>query len=102
MPAKSSDTNLNSQNLASGKHNPAMHNDIEAKVFHVFSSSLARPSILLGASIGGFTGSISLYWLAKYFGFNYSASSSLIWLLAGAGIGLLIEIVVSGFRKNSK
>ena len=101
MTAKPSDTNLKSPSLSTSKHNPAVHNDVEAKVFHVISSSLARPSILLGASIGGFTGSVSLYWLAKYYGFNYSASSSIIWLLVGASIGLLIEIIISVFRKSN-
>ena len=100
MTAQPSDTNLKSPSHSASKHNPAVHNDVEAKVFHIISSSLARPSILLGASIGGFTGSVSLYWLAKYYGFNYSASSSIIWLLVGASIGLLIEIIISVFRKS--
>ncbi len=76
--------------------------DTNATLFHIITSTLARPSVLLGASIGGFVGSISLYTLAKYMGFPYSLTTSLVWLTIGAFAGLIIESVVTLFSRRNR
>jgi CBS-domain-containing membrane protein len=67
----------------------------EAHIFHITSQTLARPSVLLGAAIGAFVGSTSLYILAKYAGFSYSLSISIIWLITGAVLGLVFEAIIT-------
>ena len=68
---------------------------LEAHTFHAINKTFARPSVLLGAAIGGFLGSTSLYLLAKYAGFGYSVTTSLLWLCFGAIAGLVVELVAS-------
>ncbi|MFO0970902.1 MAG: hypothetical protein U0520_00940 [Candidatus Saccharimonadales bacterium] len=67
-------------------HKPAVEKTSEA-----LGKTIARPSGIAGATIAAFLGLLSIYSIAKFAGFELSGSEMPLLLLAGFGVGLLVE-----------
>lgn len=84
-----------SRNFSKLIHTPAIE-----KTSEVAGATIARPSVLLGATstaavLGGF-----LYITARINGFNLSGSEFLLSLIVGAVLGLIIEGIAKLFKRK--
>lgn len=66
------------------------------------SSSVARSSLMLGAVVLGLVANIVVWLFAKYSGYSYSPSLTILTLIIGATLGLLVEFLLAIFRRKSK
>lgn len=78
-------------------HNPTME-----KINSVGSKTVARPSGLLGGGIFAFLGTLLIYIMSRYYGFEYNFFFFLGLMAAGFFIGLCVEILVYPLIKRSK
>jgi hypothetical protein len=75
-------------------HQPAIE-----KASALAGNTIMRPSLALGAALGAFVGGTVLYFLARKYGFRLSGSEFLLTGLAGAFLGVLLELFASLARK---
>lgn len=78
-------------------HNKAVEGTSEA-----LEKSIMRPSIVLGASLTGFIGTLAMYLVAKRNGFELSGFEFIGFAAIGAVIGILSEGIIRQLRKRSK
>ena len=70
-------------------------------ISNVGAQTIARPSGLLGGSIAAFAGSLTLYFLAKQYGFRYNYLMMFMLFVGGFAIGGIVELLGwKLFRKN--
>ena len=69
-------------------HNPAVD-----AVSTSAAKTVARPSAFLGGSIGALTGSATLLYMAKHYGFSYNYTVFLVLFAGGFIAGLLVELL---------
>ena len=88
---------------SSRKFSKFIHNPVVEKTSEMLSSTIARPSGILGAGIVGFIGFAVVLYFAKRNGFALPSNSSLfVLVLVGGWIcGLLVEALVKTVKKIS-
>jgi hypothetical protein len=70
-----------------------VHSPTIEALSEVSSKTVARPSGLLGGSIGAFTGSVIILYMANHYGFRYNYSLFLILFVGGFLVGLGFELL---------
>jgi hypothetical protein len=70
------------------------------KMSDVVSTTIARPSSLLAASVSAFLLTGSLYLVARYYGFALSGSETIIAFIAGWVLGLIFDLIRSLTKKR--
>jgi len=88
---------------SSRKFSKFIHNPAVEKTSEMLSSTIARPSGILGAGIVGFIGFAVVLYFAKRNGFALPSNSSLfvLVLVGGWACGLLVEALVKTVKKIS-
>jgi hypothetical protein len=76
-------------------HQPAIRAISEAA-----STTVSRPSGLLGGGLVAFIGTSSYLYLAKHLGFTYNYLVFLLLFVGGFAIGLILELLVHATLKN--
>jgi hypothetical protein len=71
-----------------------IHQPIVRAVSEGAAKTVTRPSGLLGGGLLAFLGSSSYFVLAKYIGFSYNYSVSLLLFVGGFVLGLALELLV--------
>ncbi len=74
-------------------HKPAVE-----KTSEIVGKTIARPSGMVGASVGAFIGLLSIYSVAKFAGFALSGSEMPLLLAGGFAIGLFAEWAYKSIR----
>jgi hypothetical protein len=77
-----------------------IHQPVVRVVSEGAAKTVSRPSGLLGGGLLAFLGSGSYFVLAKYVGFSYNYSVSLMFFVGGFVLGLGLELLVH-FMTNS-
>lgn len=75
-----------------------VHNRVVESVSEVLEETVLRPSVLIGGAIVGLIGGSIFYIYARIAGFPLSGSEFLISLIAGALIGVVLEIIYKWFK----
>lgn len=68
-----------------------IHNPTIEKASELIGQTVARPSVLMGATTTAALLSIFLYIIARIYGFSLSGSELLLSLIVGAALGLVVE-----------
>jgi len=79
-----------------------VHLPVVKTVSEASSKTVARPSGLLGGGITAFVGSTGYLLLAKYMGFTYNYFLFVLLFVAGFGLGLIIELALSGLASKKQ
>lgn len=89
------------QQMSSGERlfSRFIHNDSVEAVSSVLAATIGRPSILLGATVGGLVFGASLYIYAREYGLMLTSSEIIIGLLIGGLIGLIVECLGRIFKR---
>jgi hypothetical protein len=70
------------------------HNKTVETISDIGSTTVARPSGLLGGSILAFIGNLTLLYYSKHYGFRYNYALFVILFIGGFLVGSIIEVVV--------
>ncbi|TAK88919.1 hypothetical protein EPO04_02290 [Patescibacteria group bacterium] len=76
---------------ASRTFSKVIHSPVVERTSEVVGSTIARPSVTVGATGGALIFSTTLYLYARYYGFTLKGSEIWIGLLVGGVIGLVAE-----------
>lgn len=76
-----------------------IHNQKVEIVSDVAGGTIARPTGLLYGGIFSLLSSLTLYIVAKHYGYEYTFSAGIIFFVGGFALGLLIEILTKMFKK---
>lgn len=87
---------------ASRAFSKVIHNPAVERTSEVVGSTIARPSVTVGATGGALIFSTTLYLYARYYGFTLKGSEIWIGLLVGGVIGLLLEFGLRLVRRRRK
>ncbi len=77
-----------------------VHNRVVENVSEVLEETVLRPSVLIGGAIVGLLGGGLFYVFARMQGFPLSGSEFVISMLAGALIGVVLEIIYKWFKHS--
>lgn len=77
-----------------------VHNRIVEDISEVLEETVLRPSVLIGGAVVGLVGGGIFYLYARTQGFPLSGSEFLVTMLAGALIGVVLEIVYKWFKHS--
>ncbi len=75
-----------------------VHNRAVESISEVLEETVLRPSVLIGGATVGLVGGTIFYIYARLAGFTLSGSEFLISMLAGALIGIVLEIIYKWFK----
>lgn len=75
-----------------------IHTPVVDRASNALAGTIGRPSVLLGASTGGFIFGSTLYIYGRHYGLWLQGSEIVIGLLIGAVVGLLIEGLIRLFK----
>ncbi len=80
-----------------------IHQPMVEKVSEVASTTVARPSGIIGGGSFALLGSILLLWLTKHYGYEYNYLMFIVFMAVGFGIGLVVELMLHmAFAKRRK
>lgn len=79
-----------------------IHQPVIESVSEVASKTVFRPSVTLGAGLGAFLGGSIIYFVARHYGFTLSGSEFILAGVAGAGIGIVMELLSTVGRRLLK
>lgn len=80
-----------------------VHNKSIDKLSNIGSSTIARPSGILGGSISAFLGSSILLFTAKHYGFSYNYLLLILLFVIGFLIGSSLELIIwATYYRNKK
>jgi hypothetical protein len=77
-----------------------IHQPVVRAISDASSSTISRPSGLLGGGLVAFLGTTSYLYLAKHLGFTYNYLVFLLLFVGGFAIGLILELLVHTTLKN--
>ena|GEM_PF-6391556 len=79
--------------MSKGKHNISL----KKFIIQFTGSTIARSSLLLGAALGAFAGTITLYFLSINKGLLINNSLILIFTISGIFTGIIIDLTINLF-----
>ena len=71
-----------------------MHNKVVESVSDAASSTVARPSGILGGGIFALLGTSILLWTVKHYGYTFNYLMFLLLFVGGFAVGLIVEFVL--------
>lgn len=71
-----------------------IHNKTIESISNVGAQTAARPSGVLGGSIFAFLGSVTLYYMARHYGFQYNYLMLFLLFVLGFTVGCVLELLV--------
>lgn len=71
-----------------------IHQPVVEKVSEVASSTVARPSGIIGGGLFAVMGSILLLWITKKYGYEYNYLMFIIFMAVGFAVGLCVELAL--------
>lgn len=71
-----------------------IHQPVVERVSEVASTSIARPSGIIGGGLCAVTGSFLLLWLTKKYGYEYNYLMFIIFMATGFVLGLFVELML--------
>lgn len=75
-----------------------VHNPVVENISEVLEETVLRPSVLIGGATVGLIGGGIFYLYARVAGFALSGSEFLVSMVAGALIGVVLEIIYKWFK----
>ena len=70
-----------------------IHYPLVESASELAGKTVFRPSITLGASVGALLGGSIIYFVARHYGFTLSGTEFLLFGAAGAGLGIVLELL---------
>lgn len=77
-----------------------IHNQIVESISEFGSKTAARPSGLLGGGIFASIGTLILYIMSRYYGFEYNFFAFILLLISGFLIGICVELIIYPMLKK--
>lgn len=77
-----------------------IHQPVVDAVSNAAAKTVARPSVLLGGSIGAFIGSAALLYMSKHYGFTYNYTVFFVLFIGGFFVGALAELLIKALRRK--
>ncbi|HMS23410.1 MAG TPA: hypothetical protein PKB09_01230 [Candidatus Saccharibacteria bacterium] len=77
-----------------------VHNPVVESISEVGAKTAARPSGLLGGGIFASAGTLILYIMSRYYGFEYNFFVFILLLISGFLIGICVELIVYPILKK--
>jgi hypothetical protein len=75
-----------------------IHQPTVETVSEMAAKTVFRPSLILGASLGGLVGGSAIYLAARNYGFEISGSEFLLFAAIGAALGIVFELIGKVFK----